>query len=206
MYQESSQKSASKPASEAAVRRVFGKHFKILTKVLLEKQCHRNIEGFIDTLIGMLQFLKREAARKKRSREYLELCQDLGAATTPIGGMSRMSEQELKTLDGLMKSIVRGFQGKPAFGRIEPKSFISLNRRIFIQPKSSGPKGREIYDEAFRRYQKRESVSAIARDLDPLRYQYDAAGSIDRFSKAIHRRSRSHTKRPIRRNSRRKYV
>jgi hypothetical protein len=178
-------------SSDAAVRTIFRKHFRNLTKAMLTDGCFQNIEQFIEMMQRMLVLLRREARRKKRSRWYLEFCEERLAAVAvqPLGGMGKATGQELVVLDQMLRAFVNGMSGKPAPGMIDPKSFAALHKRIFVKPEPRGPKRRTMYDDAFARHRKGEPVSSIARDLDADRYMDDPAASIERFTKAFERRA-----------------
>jgi hypothetical protein len=71
---------------------------------------------------------------------------------------------------------------------VDAADFVALQKKILVSPKKRGPKVEQIYNEAFRRFRKGETVRSIAQDLRPDHYQADADGTLRRFQRAIQRR------------------
>jgi hypothetical protein len=176
--------------TEQAVRKVLRRYARDFSKVLLTRNCHRVIEQQIESLIFTLQFLKREARRKVRSKEYTQYCKDLlaTAAAGHIGPLASLPPEQLGTLEKLMNAMVRGFAGKPP-EKMEATDFLSLQKKIFQNGKR-GPKFLSKYHKAYLLSLKGETVTRIARKLDPEKFQIDPVNTLQKYWRAIERRKR----------------
>ncbi len=194
----SSNAALSKKDAEKAVRAIFRDHFRKLTKALLKPVCHRMLEAEIVKLIATVQFFKHEAKRKKPSRAYLDFCRRRAAEAIHgyIGNLNTVNAEQLAILRKMLDGIIRGMLGKPV-RRLDPAGFVELQRKMFIEPRKRGPKQRAMFDEAYRRFRRKESVTAIAREMAPKAFADDPLNTVQKFSKAIHRRKRAARKRAM---------
>ena len=180
-------KSGDPAGSEAVARGILRRHARRMIRAIVTPEFFRMHAEFIAVQARMHLVLRREAARKKPSRWYVQFCEELleNAATQELGRIAGAPEQDLVTLDQVLNAVERGLLGKSAVGKIAPAAFVSLNKRLLVPPGKRGPKRRELNDRAYARNIKGEPVSSIAQDLDPIGYQNDSFRSMNRFTKAL---------------------
>src|SRR4051794_22351770 len=112
--------------TRSAAEEIFRKHVLELSNVLLSPKCHRTIEFTIHWQLALLQFLRREARRKKRSKIYPLLCESLlkEAGGKQAGSLHKMKEKELAAFEQMLDSIVKGFAGEDSIpGSMDPEAF-----------------------------------------------------------------------------------
>jgi hypothetical protein len=150
------------------------------------------IETVIYNQTGILQWLQREARRRKPSKPYLRFCRGLVLeAAKPLGPLARLTPNQLATLDQVMHGVLQSMGGRnPIPGSLDGKAFVSLQKVFFVPPRKRGPKNRRKYDEAFSRHLNGEEVSSIARELEPEAYERDPVNTLQRYCHAFNRRRR----------------
>jgi hypothetical protein len=143
--------------------------------------------------LANLQFLKAEARRKKRSKIYTNFSRNMlaGIASAQIGPLSRLTVKDLPAFKKLLNGIVDGMAGKATLHTIEGKAFVSLQKKLFIQPSPRGPKPHANLKQAFSRWDAGEPISNIARDMEPELYAIDPLRAMDRIWKGIDRRKKN---------------
>jgi len=182
--------------SEAAARVFLRKSLRNIEKLLLNPVCHGMLEDLIRQQIALLEALKRERRRKTRSKAYLELRRHfLRCCEGPLGALGELPPDLLALANTMVNAFISHLAGSRRTPKIDPVRFISLQRRIFVHPKKRGPKHCATFDEAYRRFLRQESITTIAREMAPQAFAADPLNTVQKFSKAIHRRKRAARKR-----------
>ena len=177
-------------STEKAVRAILQRHVQQFTRVLLTPACHANIEEHAYQMLAFVEFLKKEARRKTRSKPYLEFRERLlnKAASEEIGSLASLRADNLHEFERMLQAIVGGFGNKGLpFDKLDPTAFLSIQNTLLIPRKKRGPRYKPNYDDAFKR-SLNESVAEIARDLEPDAFNEDPVGTIQRYSTAFERR------------------
>jgi hypothetical protein len=180
---------AKSDSSEAEVRAILDHHFRRLTKAMLSPVFHRILKGEIVQRAGLLTALRREARRKKPTKRYLDFCRymTMQAYDLAVGPLGNLDRQQIIALKATLDLLIAGMRNasKP---KLDPTGFLSLQKKLFVAPRKRGPKRHEVFDEAYRRSLKSETIRSIAQDLEPDAYRADTANTMQRFYKAIKRR------------------
>ena len=183
---------SSKPAlhdSEKAVRALFLRHYRKLAKAMLNPAFHKILWDDIVQRAGVLTALEREAKRKKRTNRFLKFCryQVQQAMDGDLRDLAKLNAQQLNGLESGLDFMIDGMLGKP-IRATDPQALISLLGKL-VPAGKRGPKFDPYNDAIHKRYQAGETIAGIARDLEPESFSDDPAGTLQRLSKAIKRRT-----------------
>jgi hypothetical protein len=182
-------------ADKEALRAILHKAAVRLFRVALTPSCHRNIEELLTAVIDLLQMAKREARRKKRSKDYNEFRRTAlnWVANADLGIAAHLTSGDLKMASMVLDAMIDSLAGKSKLKNSDgtEKEFLDFQKRIFVPAKKRGPKNRPLGDEAYARYRKGEGIADIARDLYPD--ELDPVNAIQKVWRAIQRRKRERT-------------
>lgn len=171
----------------AAFRRMAGK----ITALFLDPRSDRFMEAIIRQLIGFLNWLRRERRRKARSKDFRELEKFLSHfAEGTLGPLATFSAAQISDLEGMLDAMITAIVRPGSDDKIDPIRFVALQKKILVHPKKRGPKEHSVYDEAYRLWKLGEPITDIAQRFAPGAYQADNLNTLQKFSKAIHRREK----------------
>lgn len=177
--------------SEKAVRAIFRDHAGKMATALLSPAFRRIVQAEIKQRTAFLNFLKREARRKKHSNAFLQLRRHIvrKITTGDLGQLATLNADERVALAATLDLFIDGMLGKPV-QQIDPEGFMGLQRKIFIEPKKRGPKFREELNEVLRLHRGKQ-LSEIARAEYLDDYLNNPVKVLQRLSKAKKRRERT---------------
>jgi hypothetical protein len=180
--------------SEKAVRAIFRDHAGKMATALLSPAFRRIVQAEIKQRTAFLNFLKREARRKKHSNAFLQLRRHIvrKITTGDLGSLATLNADQRVALAATLDLFIDGMLGKPV-QQIDPVGFMGLQRKIFIQPKKRGPKFRPNLDEVFHLAQRGKTLTEIALAMYPQAYEDDSVKTLQKLSKAVKRRERVRT-------------
>jgi hypothetical protein len=183
------------PSTEKEVRATLQRFFRKLARLLLNPTAQNVLEDLIRLQIGLLTAFRKESERKTRSKLYLGLRRYmLNLSTQPLGALADINLEQLSVLEEFLDVFTTGLRHPQRRPKVNPATFVSLQKKIFVTPAKRGPKSHTIFDKAYRRWKRKESLTAIALDLAPDDYAEDSAGTLQRFSNAVRRRDREAAK------------
>lgn len=178
---------------EQAFRAVLRRKAIALGDALRSREFVNLLGTIIDQQIKIFEHARREALRRKPSKGYQQIFQDLAAKaeTVDLRSLPSFKLKQIETAEKLFDGMMDGLRGRDGVpGSVDPTAFLSLVEKIFNPPKKRGRKYSVDYDAAFERRVKKEPASTIAREIDPRGYAKDPEACVAKFHKAFRRRLR----------------
>src|SRR5262249_44020920 len=122
-------------APSDAIREILRVYVLKFSRALLTPECHDFMDRQIRQQVAVLEALRSEARRTKRSKHYARFCETmlLEAATATLGSLSRLRQDDLPMLQAILDRIIEGISGKSNLETLDPAAFIAFQKRAFVE-------------------------------------------------------------------------